>query len=124
MGKTAQIFAGYLELSDNMMKSVISRYNTLEQANASLLEELMQKDDSVIALITILLLVTSTLTDPLKLAKLFLPRVSSPTAFCGKGVLMVKAANLPTRFAIQIFPILHHFALKFLQKYLREAKYN
>lgn len=38
---------GYLELSDNMMKSVISRYNTLEQANASLLEELMQKDDSI-----------------------------------------------------------------------------
>ena len=30
-----------------MMKGVISRYNTLEQANASLLQELMQKDDSV-----------------------------------------------------------------------------
>ena len=29
------------------MKGVISRYNTLEQANASLLQELMQKDDSV-----------------------------------------------------------------------------
>lgn len=38
---------GYLELSDNMMKGVISRYNTLEQANASLLHELMQKDDSI-----------------------------------------------------------------------------
>lgn len=38
---------GYLELSDNMMKGVIARYNTLEQANASLLQELMLKDDSI-----------------------------------------------------------------------------
>lgn len=38
---------GYLELTDNMLKGVMMRYNTLQQANEGLLQELMMKGDAI-----------------------------------------------------------------------------
>lgn len=38
---------GYLELTDNMLKGVMMRYNTLQQANEGLLHELMVKGDAI-----------------------------------------------------------------------------